>query len=551
MSVRRTAIGAEEGPRSVFARTAGWGLIGITLVYYLTFFNYGIDLDDEGYLLLNATSILHGQWPVADFFSYGPLSYFLLALFFKVLGNNVLTERVVLMALILLNVGLIHYCAKKLLPASWAWLAAAAYGFAPGPWYKVFFISHLLLSLAALLYFLEDPGPRRAFLFGFTGGVAAISRIEAGAVTVVLGVGLLGVCAWLDSGRGGGAGVNAVRGRLATVLRFEGGFFLGASIPIAIALAAYLAVGKLPHLLHNIVHYYNEFHYIGYVNAVPGETTVFSVKSLFAAPSVEMWVYAAAMAACLANLARYGLEILARGTTGRRAFIGFAIAAFGIGSMGYTYYYVWNSRMLSSFAIVYINYFALLFAAQAKVSAAGARSGGLKTAVPLAVGIAAAILYFKSFIIVQNYSGSYTTNLTGGMGTVDSPVLRGIHVYADQVNDILKMLEHTDTAPAGSYLVSMSEATTMGYLARLPNPTYYRLFLTEFAPPGEQARAIQTFEHYRIRYFVARRSQFLRGGNHSSNLDAYAPQIKAYLLAKYRIIPLGDNFVLLERKVDS
>ena len=54
----------------------------------------------------------------------------------------------------------------------------------------------------------------------------------------------------------------------------------------------------------------------------------------------------------------------------------------------------------------------------------------------------------------------------------------------------------------------------------------------------------------RIRYFVARRSQFLEDGNHSSNLDAYAPQIKAYLLEKYRVIPLGHNFVLLERKAN-
>jgi hypothetical protein len=547
MSLNRPAIEAAEHSRSMLARYAGWGLIGVTLVYYLTYFNYGIDLDDEGFLLLNAASVLNGQWPIADFFSYGPLSYVLLASFFKVLGNTVLTERIMLMTLLLLNVCLLYYCAKKLLPLSWAWIAPAVYAFAPGPWYKVFFITHLLVCLAALIYFLERPGTVPASLLGFTTGLAAIGRLEAGAeIAVVVGAFLI-VQVW----RGDypdPLGSGFVRARLRAFCRIEAAFLLGMLVPIGVTLAAYAGVGKFLVLLHNIERYYNPQADARYLETVPGLVSAFSLARLFADRSLELWVYAVALLACVLNLARYSWAALARGAPASRTFVGLAVALFGLVSMEYTYYFVWNSRMLSSFAIVYINYLDLCSSAYQRFTGPG-RGAAVKAAVAT-VGILAIIFYLKSFIVVQNYSGSYSTHVRGAMATVDDvPVLKGIHPYADQVGDITKMRGLLAGTPHSSRLVSMSEATTMGYISGLPNPTYYRLFLVEFAPSGERERAIRAFERCRIRYFVARRSQFLSGGNHSSDLGAYAPEIKAYLLEKYRVIPLGNNFVLLEREV--
>jgi hypothetical protein len=173
----------------------------------------------------------------------------------------------------------------------------------------------------------------------------------------------------------------------------------------------------------------------------------------------------------------------------------------------------------------------------------------VSTVLVATIGLVMIGYYLSRFIGVQNYSGSITTRSAPTV-TVNLPKLHGIHIYTTQIEDIKKLVRFTKNAKANDYLISMSESTTMGYLSGLRNPTYYRLFFREFAPPGEQERAIKTFNHDLIRYFVARRSQFLKGGGYSSPLGTYAPKIKAYLEEKYKIIPLGINYVLLERKND-
>ena len=495
-------------------------------------------MEDEGFLLLGATSILHGQWPMADFFSYQPLSYFFLATFFKLFGNSVFTERLALMGLILINVWMIEYCALKLLPSAWAWMPAAVYAFAPGPWYKVFFISHLLLSLVTVLYLLERPSVARSVLLGFTAGLAAIGRVEASAVIVVLVVGFLVVYVWLGDDVRQTYAPNGLS-RLSALLRLEGSFALGLVVPVVIVLMAYWGAGKLPLLLQHIGRYYNLPYNIGFVNAISGFASRFSLKDLFVSRSGEAWAYAIAMLTCAFSVWHHGLGILVREARSKQAFAGLAVAIFGVGSLGYTYFYVWNTRMLSSFAIVYINYIALLFLARQKLAASTAARviGG----VAVAVGFAMVFLYLKSFIFVQIYSGSYTTNVPGAMATVHVPVLKGIYIYAVQADDIIKIRKVAEQAPPGSYLVCMWGTAAIQYITGLPDPTYYRFFSTEFAPPGEQQRAIGDFERYHIPFVVVRKSLFSEAGR-------YLPQFMRYLIQTYRPVPLGNNFVLLERR---
>jgi hypothetical protein len=61
-------------------------IVIIGFCYYISYFNYGISLRDEGSLVYGAERVLEGQLPMSDFISYTPGSYFLLALLFKLFG---------------------------------------------------------------------------------------------------------------------------------------------------------------------------------------------------------------------------------------------------------------------------------------------------------------------------------------------------------------------------------------------------------------------------------------------------------------------------------
>lgn len=517
-----------------------WVLLLLALGYYASYFNYGIDLDDEGFLLANASSILEGQWPMSDFFSYQPLSYFILAAFLQLFGDTVFSERLLLVMLLLVNVWLIYFCSIRILSPRWAWLPSAIYAFAPGPWYKVFFISHMLVSLAATLYFIEKPGVRRAFILGLTCGLAFISRVHSGELIFVVCLFVIAAMAFWS--HKGSAGFIRQTGWL---LRQGAGFVGGAGLVVFLTGTAYWLNGKLPSLLANIAHYYDPGSITRFLATLSGRGAVFGFGKLFQPHALEMWVYAIAMLVCLINLIRYGKRLLAREETPTRATTGLTIALFGIASMGYTFFFVWNSRMLSSFAIVYINFFMLLSAVYFHVST-GVRYARFGKPV-LIIGFLFMAVYLQSFIKVQNYSGSITTRIDG-MVQMDHPKLRGILVYPGQDETISRLSELTGGAAPGDHLIPMSEATTLGYLSGLSNPTYYRLFLSEFAPAGEEERAIAEFERLKIRYFVARRHQFLGGPMVGSDLESYAPAIRAYLIENYNITELGPGFVLLERK---
>jgi len=518
---------ARAAPRAT--RVATTLLLLGTLVYYLGHFSCGIDLDDEGYVLANAQSVLQGGWPIADFFSYPPLASWLLAAFFAAFGESVLVERAMLMVLLLVNVALVFWCARRALPGPWAFAVACLYAFAPGPWYKVFFIFHLLLILAGTLWLAERPGVARAALLGLAVGAAAVGRVEAALVG-----GALSLATMLFGG------MALRRPRLVAV------FVAAAVAPVVLALLAYAAGGKVDALLASLQRYYNLVGANSYVSTASGRGDALSVAKL-AAGMREQWVYAIALAACAGMVLRQAWLFAARPDPQGAALRGGIVALFALASMSYTFFFVWNSRMLSSFPIVYIAIAMAVLGVHGWLSARGkAWLGHLAAAIVLVLAVRQVNAFARA---VDFYSGAHTACIPGGMVRIDHPWLKGLQVYEFQADTIRGLMRATSGA-RGDYLVPMSEATTLGLLSGLENPTYYRLFVAEFAPAGEQQRAIETFERLKIRFFVARRSQFMAGDGLGSNLQAYAPEIRRYLLDNYEVRPLGTGFVLLERRPD-
>lgn len=508
------------------------------LAYYITFFNYGIDLDDEGYLLLNASSILTGQWPMADFQSYQPFSYFLLAGFFKLVGDGVFTERLLLMVIILSNIGLLYFCASKLLSPLYAFSIAVLYGVAPGPWYKVFFIWHLIIFLASVIWAIDRPSLFRFFLVGLSSGLAISSRYQAGVIAIIVFFSVMAVYGYrlkADTDK-----------KLVQLIKWSGSYLLGLTLIPAAFIVAYAQMEKLPSAVKNIQHYYNVTN-LPVVIQSSGVSSTFDPLLLIKSPTMEMWAYAIALAACMASLIVFSKRVFFFKEHNKRDLMALTAALVGLGSMAYTYNFVWNSRMLSSFAVVYINFFLVLGLLREKMTPQLGRVYGVNSRGLYLLAFCMLSAYLISFVRVQNYSGSITTRMSA-MVKVDHPKLQGIYVYADQKPDIDALMNYAQLAAPGDALISMSESTTMSYLSGLPNPTYYRLFLAEFAPDGEQEKAIRTFDQLNIRYFVARKGQFIPGGGPSSDITRYAPQVFEYLKKNYDIKPLGKRFILLERK---
>jgi len=147
--------------------------------YYISFYNYGINLGDEGYIVYGSARVLRGQLPVSDFMSYPPGSYFLLAIFFKLFGESLLVSRFMEMTFLVIDGILTFYIGKRLMPERWALVPSFILIAFPGFWHKVFLTFSLLLPLVMLLRFLERRTMVRILGVGWAVGMALVFRIEA------------------------------------------------------------------------------------------------------------------------------------------------------------------------------------------------------------------------------------------------------------------------------------------------------------------------------------------------------------------------------------
>lgn len=515
---------------SSLQKSAHLVLFAASLAYYLLFFNYGLEVDDEGYLLLGAAEVLRGKWPLADFTSYNPLSYWLLAGVFKIFGQGVLQERLMLLLFLLANGQMVLWLALRFLPLSWALAVAGLYAFAPGPWYKLFFIFSILIIATASLFYLEKPCLKRAALLGLSVGVGFLFRKEAGILGLMTMIGVLALPfmkKWLEEKK---ANMETPK-HLLIGLVF-------AFVPVAIAISVYSLAGKL----EKLADYFGRFS-LGAdtktILAKMGVLTPFNPAAAFS--DIEQAFYAIGLCTSAVFTLQALRDFFTFSSRREEAAKKTAFGVFALASMSYSFPFVWSTRMLSTFPLVYVCYAAVLEKIVKKIDNAKLRK------ITAAFGLAALLIPVLLFTKHQIYSGSITTRLERTV-KVDHPLLRGVYPYQINQRDIERLSEEMAKAPENASLVSMSESTTMGFLSGLSNPTVYRAFSIEFARPDEEEKAIEIFEQLKIDYFVGRKRQFMEEGGPASNLDAYAPKIKKYILDNYNMIPLGNNFVLFQRK---
>jgi hypothetical protein len=162
-------------------------LIGIvSLCYYLSYFNFGINLSDEGYLVYGAKRFLNGQIPGVDFHAYMPGRYILLALLFKTFGLNLLFERSMWVFVRVIIAILYFRLSIKFVSPTIAIIITCLAVLTPGPWHKSFETLFPIAWFLALYAYLMQPKTTKIFFLGLMGGMTLFFRLEIGLVILSL-----------------------------------------------------------------------------------------------------------------------------------------------------------------------------------------------------------------------------------------------------------------------------------------------------------------------------------------------------------------------------
>ncbi len=153
-------------------------IMGLSVAYYLSYYNRFLNLSDEGFLVNGALRVLDGQIPLADFHSYTPGRYYLLASLFALFGVNLAAERLMWIPLMALRNVLVFSVSKRLMSPAISLVVALTVILVPGPWYNTFCSLLMFWHLEALFRYLERPALRGAAVCGLVAGVAMYFREE-------------------------------------------------------------------------------------------------------------------------------------------------------------------------------------------------------------------------------------------------------------------------------------------------------------------------------------------------------------------------------------
>ena len=208
-----------------------WVLLGVILLslgYYLSYYRYGLNLSDEGYVVQGAIRFLSGGLPGVDFHSYAPGRTWLLGLLFKTTGVSIATERLLWVVWRTATCGLLWMLSRRFLEPRFALLVVLASLFMPGPWHKTPLVFSLALALLLSFALLRETRALQLFMLGVGLGSLLLIREE---------VGLLGV----------GLGFIVVGSRMRSRSAGIGAF--GAAV-VAGGVVLPLMLGAIPYLLH-------------------------------------------------------------------------------------------------------------------------------------------------------------------------------------------------------------------------------------------------------------------------------------------------------------
>lgn len=150
-----------------------------SLGYLLTFYNYGIELQDEGFPLGVAMRILQGEVGGRDFVLDPMIGvHTLYAFIFRLFGSNLNVVRLAIAYFTAFTIVLAYFVSKKLMSSTFAFLATILLLAAPGPYYARFFIILTFLNLLIIIKYLEKRSLIWLMIAGIVAGISFSYRLD-------------------------------------------------------------------------------------------------------------------------------------------------------------------------------------------------------------------------------------------------------------------------------------------------------------------------------------------------------------------------------------
>lgn len=191
------------GEKSIKGLDRGFiaAIAAVGLVYYASYYDRGLNLLDEGYLIDPVMRVLRGELPYRDFHHfYAPGSFYLFAWIFSLTGPDLLVVRAVFALMHVLTAVLTYLCVRRHATP----LVSLAFGLVmvamPAVWHKAFFLLFPVLVTWLAFRYLDRPSVVRALFVGLSSGVAFIFRQDAGVYTVAAFT-ILAAWLWLAEAR--------------------------------------------------------------------------------------------------------------------------------------------------------------------------------------------------------------------------------------------------------------------------------------------------------------------------------------------------------------
>jgi len=504
-------------------------IVIVGFCYYMSFFNYGISLSDEGFFVYGAERVLQGQLPLIDFISYAPGSYFLLALLFKVFGTNLLVSRFMEMAFLLVDGLMMFYISKRLMPKNMAVIPSFILIIFPGPWHKVFFTFGLLLSLIALVRFLEKKTTLRILTVGWCIGIALVFKFESGLFSFLA----IWIVLFLNHILKAGKFLINIK----TMGFFLKDLFLcslgliSMIIPFILYYYSHSALMKVLYSFRGYYEYTTTYTDIGF----SGRPSPLEAFTRFAIGNLKNHFFYLILLLYLYTFGKVIIHFFIR----KREDFPFQLPVLLFGVFSLTYFYVPFTKpyLLQSVAMAYILFGSMMYSFIQK--------RGMKLKAVLFILVLLLGLYLVNSFKMKPYfySGSISRLYAIGKEGAKPINLNKAKIYLspkefDNVSGLVKYFEGKE-----GYLMPLFYEPMVNFLTGLENPTRFSVLTPYYLKSStQQKQVIGEMERYKIKYLLIYRALWLSEGNIS--FSNYAPILYEFVRKHYQLEKeIGDYLI--------